>query len=585
MTALSLRPYQHAAVEAVLRHFRRHPEPAMVVLPTGAGKSLVIAELARLARGRVLVLAHVKELVAQNHAKFAALGQPGARFAAGLGLKQTGEPVIFGSVQSVARNLARFDFAISLLIIDECHRIGPDEESQYRQVIGHLQRINPALKVLGLTATPYRLGEGFIYQLHHRGMVQSREPRLFHTCVYELPLRQLIRQGYLTPPRLIDAPVVHYDFSRLPPRQNGLFDEAALNAELKRQARVTPAIVRQVQEYAQERQGVLIFAATVRHAQEVASLLPAEQTALITGDTPQAERDARLADFLARRLKFVVNVAVLTTGFDAPHVDLIAILRPTDSLALYQQMVGRGLRLFPGKNDCLIVDYAGNRHDLYAPEPADPRPAADTVPVQVLCPACGFANQFWGRLDAQGALLEHFGRRCQGFFEEEDGQRQFCDYRFRAKSCPHCGEANDIAARLCHGCQATLADPDDKLKAALALKDAKVIRCAGLSLARVSVKGQPRLRVTYHDEDGASLSESFDIGSPAGLARLQQQLVQRHWHLPGLVAPTLSVEALLAQPACLRHPDFVVARKQGPVWRIVEKIFDYQGRIRLANAL
>lgn len=129
-----------------------------------------------------------------------------------------------------------------------------------------------------------------------------------------------------------------------------------------------------------------------------------------------------------------MNVSVLTTGFDAPHVDLIAILRPTESVSLYQQIVGRGLRLAPGKTDCLILDYAGNPHDLYSPEVGTPKGKSDNVPVQVFCPACGFANTFWGKTTADGTLIEHFGRRCQGWFEDDEGHREQCDFRFRFKT-------------------------------------------------------------------------------------------------------------------------------------------------------
>lgn len=584
----TLRPYQSEAVAAVVRHFRQHTTPAVIVLPTGAGKSLVIAELARLARGRVLVLAHVKELVAQNHAKYEALGLDSALradiFSAGLGQKQSARRVIFGSIQSVARHLDQFSTPISLLIIDECHRLSDDDDSQYRQLIGHLRQHNPALRILGLTATPYRLGQGYIYNYHYHGMVRSHEPRLFSDCIYELPLRQMIKQGYLTPPRLIDAPAVHYDFSQLLPRENGLFSEADLDRELRRQQRVTPRIVAQIVDYAADRQGVMIFAATVEHAREVSQLLPETQTALITGATPLAERDAAIAGFKQQQLKYLVNVAVLTTGFDAPHVDLIAILRPTESVSLYQQIVGRGLRLAPGKQECLILDYAGNAYDLFAPEIGEPKPAADTVPVQVLCPACGFANQFWGRLDANGAVSEHFGRRCHGFLQDDDGHREFCDYRFRAKYCAACGAANDIAARRCHQCDALLYDADDRLKAALALKDAKVIRCAGMTLRAVQHKGRPRVRITYHDEDGAELNEHLAFDGATALQRVQE-FVARHWRAPGLAPELSSPAALLAAEPLMRHPDFVIARKQGHVWRITEKIFDYQGRFRTAYAL
>lgn len=395
----TLRPYQQEAVDATLNHFRRHKTPAVIVLPTGAGKSLVIAELARLARGRVLVLAHVKELVAQNHAKYQALGLEADIFAAGLKRKESHGKVVFGSVQSVARNLDAFQGEFSLLIVDECHRIGDDEESQYQQILTHLTKVNPHLRLLGLTATPFRLGKGWIYQFHYHGMVRGDEKALFRDCIYELPLRYMIKHGYLTPPERLDMPVVQYDFSRLQAQSNGLFSEADLNRELKKQQRITPHIISQIMEFAATRKGVMIFAATVEHAKEIVGLLPAEDAALITGDTPGAERDVLIENFKAQRFRYLVNVAVLTTGFDAPHVDLIAILRPTESVSLYQQIVGRGLRLAPGKTDCLILDYAGNPHDLYAPEVGTPKGKSDNVPVQVFCPACGFANTFWGEND------------------------------------------------------------------------------------------------------------------------------------------------------------------------------------------
>lgn len=144
-------------------------------------------------------------------------------------------------------------------------------------------------------------------------------------------------------------PIVQYDFSRLEARSNGLFSEADLNRELKRQNRVTPHIISQIVEYADDRKGVMIFAATVEHAREIHGLLPNGRAALVSAETPPAERDALIEAFKQQRLRYLVNVAVLTTGFDAPHVDLIAILRPTESVSLYQQIVGRGLRLAPDK--------------------------------------------------------------------------------------------------------------------------------------------------------------------------------------------------------------------------------------------
>lgn len=582
--SFTLRPYQQEAVDATLSHFRRSSHPAVIVLPTGAGKSLVIAELARLARGRVLVLAHVKELVAQNHSKYESYGLKADIFAAGLQRRDSHSKVVFGSVQSVARNLSLFDSEFTLLIVDECHRISDADDSQYQQIISHLRLRNTKLRLLGLTATPFRLGKGWIYQFHYHGMVRGDERALFRDCIYELPLRYMIKHGFLVPPERLDMPVVQYDFSRLTAKENGLFSEADLNRELHQQQRITPHIIRQIVEFAQDRHGVMIFAATVEHAAEVARLLP-DDNALITAATPASERDALITAFKSRQLRYLVNVAVLTTGFDAPHVDLIAILRPTESVSLYQQIVGRGLRLCPGKHDCLILDYAGNPHDIFTPEVGTPKGTSDNQPVQVFCPACGFANTFWGRTTKDGTIIEHFGRRCQGILEDDEGERQQCDFRFRFKSCPHCHAENDIAARRCHQCEVVLVDPDDMLKAALKLKDALVLRCAAMVLeCGVDEKGE-WLKARYYDEDATEVSERFRLNTPAQRKAFEHIFLRPHQRAPGLAMSWKNAADLVALLPLLRHPDFVVARKQRHYWQIREKVFDYQGRYRRANEL
>jgi DNA repair protein RadD len=485
----------------------------------------------------------------------------------------------------VARNLDAFQGEFSLLIVDECHRIGDDEESQYQQILTHLTHVNPHIRLLGLTATPFRLGKGWIYHFHYHGMVRGDEKALFRDCIYELPLRYMIKHGYLTPPERLDMPVVQYDFSRLQAQSNGLFSEADLNHELKKQQRITPHIISQIVEFAETRKGVMIFAATVEHAKEIVGLLPADDAALITGDTPGAERDVLIEDFKAQRFRYLVNVAVLTTGFDAPHVDLIAILRPTESVSLYQQIVGRGLRLAPGKTDCLILDYAGNPHDLYAPEVGAPKGKSDNVPVQVFCPACGFANTFWGKTAADGTLIEHFGRRCQGWFEDDDGHREQCDFRFRFKNCPQCNAENDIAARRCRECDTVLVDPDDMLKAALRLKDALVLRCSGMALQHGQDDKGEWLKITYYDEDGADVSERFRLHTPAQRTAFEQLFIRPHTRTPGIPLRWITAADILVQQALLRHPDFVVARMKGQYWQVREKVFDYEGRFRRAHEL
>ena len=581
-----LRPYQQEAVDATLKHFRKSDDSAVIVLPTGAGKSLVIAELARLARRKILVVTHVKELVEQNHAKYQSYGVQGGIFSAGLKRKENRHQVTFASVQSVAANLDRFQDEYSLIIIDECHRISGDENSQYQRIIEQLRQQNTGLKVLGLTATPYRLGMGWIYRYHYRGFVRSEEDKPFVHCIYELPLIYMINRGYLTKPDLVDATVAQYDFSALAQNRFGEYAEKDVNELLGKHQRVTRAIIEQVVELAVERQAVMIFAATVDHAKEITDYLPLEQTALITGATDQRERDALIQRFKQRQLKYLVNVSVLTTGFDAPHVDFIAILRPTQSVSLYQQIVGRGLRLDDGKKDCLVIDYTGNNVNLYHPEVGEKKPNSDSEPVQVLCPGCGFANIFWGKTDGAGQVTEHYGRRCHGLLEWDDEDEpttpEQCDYRFRFKECPHCGSENDIAARNCHQCKKAIIDPDDQLRDALKLKDAMVIRCAGITLNAHDSNNASKLKVTYHAEDGEELSESFDFSKPAQRTIFNKLFARRlaNGQAPqefSTLAEVMEVQALL--PA----PDFVIARKKKHYWQVQERIFDYQGGYRKAN--
>jgi len=575
--ALQLRPYQREAVRATLAHFRASTAPACIVLPTGAGKSVVIAELARLAKGRVLVLAHVKELCEQNHEKYTRMGLQAGLYAAGLGRRDTDYPVTFASVQSVVRHLDDFAAAHSLLVVDECHRMSDAEDSQYAQVVAALTERNPKLRLLGLTATPYRLGMGFIYRYHCDGSVRSEEPRPFDTCVYEVSLGDMIRGGYLVRPRVQDAPIAQYDFSAL-----GADEEVSVNQLLVSHPRVTQAIVEQVVQLAeaQRRQGVMLFAASVAHAREIAGYLPQRDVALVLGDTPLPERDAQIAAFRRKELRYLVNVAVLTTGFDVPHVDFIALLRPTQSVSLFQQIVGRGLRLSPGKGDCLVMDYAGTGFNVFQPEVGEARPGRGTEPVSVECPVCGFANAFWGVRDEDGRVLEHYGRRCQAFTTDADGTRQRCEYRFRFKECGSCSAENDIAARSCGRCGVVLVDPDDQLKQALRLKNALVLRVAGMTLeASAQV-----LTIRYYDEAAVSVAERFDFANVRQRAvfnRIFARRLAQGRHPLQLEA----TEHALRLQGLLPVPDFVVARKVQQHYRVQERIFDYAGAYRKAHAL
>jgi DNA repair protein RadD len=570
-----LRPYQNEAVEAVFAHFRAESSPAVIVLPTGAGKSLVIAELARRATGRVLVLAHVRELVEQNHAKLGILGAEAGIFSAGLDRKESSQKTIFGSIQSVARAPDDFFRDYSLLIIDECHRVSLEGETQYQQVISKLQTSNPKLKVLGLTATPYRLGFGWIYEYHKpRKIQQTTDERFFKKCVYELTIRYMIQHGYLTPPIRIDAPVASYDFSSL--KLHGVsYFQREIEKLLSDQSRVTKVIIQNIVDLSADRQGVMIFTSSVKHAQEIMRYLPPFVSAMIVGDTESRDREEAIGAFKARQLKYLVNVSVLTTGFDAPHVDVIAILRPTESASLFQQIVGRGLRLSEGKSDCLILDYTGQGHDIYSPEIESSKPSSRAVMVEVVCPQCGLINDFWGLKNGEGELEEHFGRACKGAVEDpETHEIVRCGYLFRFKRCDQCGAENDIAAHAYKECGGILIDPDKKLKEAMALKDAHVMRVDSMDFTKGrDKKGNDRLEVRYYDADANQLKEYFYLNSTEKRKAFYLTFARVHLKLPEMNLDVHTVEDVLALKNRYRAPMYLIARKKERYWAIREKIF------------
>jgi DNA repair protein RadD len=571
-----LRDYQQTAVDNVVKYFKKKRAPAVVVLPTGAGKSLVIAELARIAKGRVLVLAHVKELVEQNYEKYVSYGLSAGIFSASLGKKERDQKAIFGNVQSIARAPDEFFEDFSLLIIDECHRVADDGATQYQEVIRKLQARNPGLCVLGLTATPYRLGLGWIYEFSQTGEIKTDQPRFFKQCVYELPLSYMIKNRYLTVPVKVDIPVTSYDFSELT-ESGRMYTVAEVEEILKSQKRLTPLIIKNIIDITERfhRQGVMIFSSSVRHAEEIMSYLPEGEARLVLGDTEMTARDQTVQDFKKKKFKYLVNVSVLTTGFDAPHVDVIAILRPTESNSLYQQIVGRGLRLSDEKKDCYILDYTGMGHDIYAPEISDKRPSKDTVQVNVPCPQCGFDNIFWGYADDDGEVIEHFGRKCRGATQDpQTYEITPCGFRFRLKLCHSCGAENDITAKVCEKCDATLIDADAKLKQAKLSKNSHVLTPERITFdERLDRNSNPYLEIRYYDYDAQYVSEAHFFSNPSSIKKFNINFLRSHLKRPERAFEIKTPQDVIQAQHLFRLPAFVIARKQDKFWKITEKVF------------
>ncbi len=437
----------------------------------------------------MLCLAPSAELVVQNSDKYRATGNPCSIFSASAGSKSLNHPVVFGTPLTVKNRIKRFGAQFAMIVIDEAHGITPT----IRSIVDAMREQNPNIRVVGMTATPYRMGSGYIYGIRPDGSpVPERETKepYFAACVDRITARELIAQGYLTRPVIGRIHAESYHTLDMELNSRNQFDSEDIDRAFIGQGRKTSAIIADVVVQARERQGVMIFAATVQHAQECMESLPRGLSALVTGNTANQERAAIIARFKAQEIKYLVNVQVLTTGFDAPHVDLIAILRATESVGLLQQIIGRGLRLAEGKDDCLILDYAENieRHcpdgDVFNPQIKTVKAKENALYLRVRCQLCEVENEFKARpnpsgfeispsgyfcdLDGvpvtseHGNIPAHYGRRCASKVLVA-GQLVQCANRWTTKTCPHCEADNDIAARYCSECKGEIVDPNDKL--------------------------------------------------------------------------------------------------------------------------
>jgi len=347
--APTLRPYQREAIEAVLAARRGGLRRMVVCLPTGSGKTVIFARLARLAKRSVLVLAHREELVAQARDKIehALAGEGGgAQVAIEQGDRRApaGAKVVIASIRSLHEErleavLAGRDFG--LVIYDECHHAAADDNLRVLRRLGAFDA-GWTGTLLGFTATTAR-GDG-------QGL-----DKVFEKIVYTRTLPEMVEEGYLV--RLAGYRITTYaDLTRL--STDGLdFREEELAAAVDIEER-NALVARSIQELARDRR-TIAFCVTVNHARHLSIALNHIGVAagLVHGAMRPEDRAQALADFRAGRTQVLTNVGVLTEGFDDPGVSCVAMARPTRSEGLYAQCVGRGTRLFPNKKDCLILDF------------------------------------------------------------------------------------------------------------------------------------------------------------------------------------------------------------------------------------
>lgn len=390
-----LRDYQDAAVHACYDYLRNQKGNPCIVIPTAGGKTPIIATIcsdcAKRWNGRVLILSHVKELLEQSVEKLADIApdlKPSV-FSAGLGRKETDSNIIIAQIQSVYKH-ADLIGKINIVLVDEAHLIKPDEEGRYRTFLADLHNINEKIRIVGLTATPYRQASGLIYG----------ENRLFSDVCYEIGVKDLVSRGYIS--RVITkVPKSEISLEKVKIRA-GEFAAKEVS-QLFDGSNVVRGFIADIVTKAKNRKSILVFCTSKEQAKNTVKALEeatGEEIGLIIDDTPDQIRNELEDRFKLKfdglieqkPLRWLVNVGVLTTGFDAPNCDCVCLLRPTASPGLYVQMVGRGFRLSPqtGKENCLVLDYGGNirRHgaidSIQIKKRANERTKA---PVKV-CPEC-----------------------------------------------------------------------------------------------------------------------------------------------------------------------------------------------------
>lgn len=380
-----LRPYQSEAVDAVWSHLRSKTSHPVVVVPTAGGKTPIMATLCRDAttkwNRRVVVLAGAKELLEQTERTLRNTA-PDLRvgvYSAGLGKRQLDGQVTVAGIQSIYRKACDFDPPPDLVLVDEAHQIPPSGDGMYRTFFKELRTCNPRFRVVGLTATPYRTGFGPVVG----------PDCLFDEVCYEVGVKELVEAGWLS--KLVSKNALQIDTSHLHVQRGEFVAEEAEDLMM----RLVEAACRELVALAAGRKSILVFCQSVKHAEAIERKigeLTGDDTAIVVGESLDFERASAIRRFKDGSLRWLVNVNVLTTGFDAPNIDCVGLLRPTMSPGLYYQMVGRGFRLCDGKTDCLVLDFGSNikRHG-----PVDeivaghrPKPGGDGKPKTKTCPEC-----------------------------------------------------------------------------------------------------------------------------------------------------------------------------------------------------
>lgn len=551
--AMKVRPYQKQCRIALYDWFENQEGNPLVVMATGTGKSICIADFARDVQQswpsqRIVVAVDVQELIAQNFAKFVAMWPDCSAgvYSAGLGKKQLHHKTLFVGIQSIYKYAFKIQ-RCDILIVDEAHMIASHSDGMWQTFIRDLKKINPNLKIIGFTATEYRLDSGLL----HTG-----ENRMFDGICYRYGIKEAIADGYMCEiiPKGMDT---KFDIKGVK-KTRGDYNESQLQRAVNVDE-ITSSAVKEILSYGEKRKSGLIFASGVEHAQAIAEEIRdhGETCEVITGDkkiTPDTERTRILNDFINLRVKYVTNNSVLTKGFDHPRLDLIAAMRPTQSPVLWLQMLGRGTR--PIYNlDVLTVDTAECRIEAIA---------AGEKPNCLLLDFAGNTRRF--------GAMDEIKFKDKG---ESDGLGVP-----PMKDCPACATIVFAGVRTCPYCGHIFPEPELKIEAKAsnqAVLSTQVVREEKI-IQRVQYahhkgkEGKPdSLRVDYYMSQLEKISEWVFV-SHTGYPREKAIRWWKQRHEFGL-EPSKDVMTCLDYVKDLKQPTRIWVVPEGKFWRVVNYDF------------
>jgi DNA repair protein RadD len=357
---LTLRPYQQDAIDAFFAHVKLKEYSGIISAPTGSGKSAILADICKTLltlwdNTKIIVCTHRYELIEQDRQELLR-HYPEADtgiYSSGLSSRNTKNRVIFAGIQSITTKGFLFG-KVDLLIIDEAHKVNSEDGTSYARLIQDLKTTNPNIVILGLSASPYRLDSGLLYE---------GEGRLFDTLYYEIDIVRLINDGYLCPV-VSKGGVDKIDLSDV---RTTAGDYNTKDLEVAADSTIlTRRAVDEMIAYGHDRKSWMVFTTSIQHALHVSDEITARGIVnhVVTSESPQEERDLTLQQFKAGNLRCIVNVNILTEGFNAPQTDMVVLLMATKSPSKFVQAVGRGMRVCEGKRDCLVLDFGGNTERL-----------------------------------------------------------------------------------------------------------------------------------------------------------------------------------------------------------------------------